>query len=263
LLFAVFTFGQETTAGLQGTVKDSSGAVIKGAQVTVTANTLVGQKTISTDSSGYYRFANLPPGAYTVTVGAPGFSTSKNQGLVLEVGHLPTVNFSLEVGKTQTVVEVSGETPAIDVGTNHTMTNVTEDIINNVPHGDSYQSMIQFSPMARNEPLGGAHGGTGGAMPGSSGNGQQYGYSIGGAADSSPVPSLQQTSNGSILGLRYDPSSSGAQQVQFGGGFDAAAQVYQPKQDHYRYLQPGFAVGGPIVKDRLWFFAGLAPFVQS
>ena len=60
LLFAATVFAQETTAGLQGTVKDPSGAVVANATVVVTANTLVGDKTIKTDSNGYYRLANLP-----------------------------------------------------------------------------------------------------------------------------------------------------------------------------------------------------------
>ena len=343
LIFAAGAMAQETTAGLQGTVKDQSGALVPNAQVTVVGTKLLGDKTVKTDNSGKYHFANLPAGIYTVTVKAEGFAIVKEQGLALETGHLPTVDFTLQIGKAAEVVEVSGAAPVIDVTTNQTMTNVTEDIINNVPHGDSYQSMIQFSPMARNEPLAGGVGGTtgngGGAMPGSSGNGQPYGYSIGGGADSengyliegqdtenisggysaanvpfqfiqevqiktsgieaehggalggvvnvimkkgsnafhgslfgtyetdalnaAPRPNPAESSQGSGLGLRYDPNSSGNQLGQFGGGFDAAAQEYQPTKDHYRFIQPGVTIGGPIVKDRLWFFAGFAPYVQS
>ena len=55
---------------------------------------------------GYYRFTNLPPGAYTITVTAPGFDTLKREGLILEVGHLPTVNLELTVGTVKSVVVV-------------------------------------------------------------------------------------------------------------------------------------------------------------
>src|SRR5258708_26686997 len=89
LLFAASVFAQETTAGLQGTVKDPSGAVVSGAQVVVTADTLVGSKTATTDASGYYRFANLPAATYTVTVKAAGFSTAHKDGVVLGTGHPP------------------------------------------------------------------------------------------------------------------------------------------------------------------------------
>ncbi len=65
LLFVGYTFAQETTGGIAGTVKDPSGASVPDATISVTASSLVGTKTVQTDSSGYYRFANLPPGSYT------------------------------------------------------------------------------------------------------------------------------------------------------------------------------------------------------
>lgn len=76
-LFAPALLAQETTGGLQGTVADSSGAVVAGASVTVTAPTLVGSKETKTDAAGYYRFANLPPDTYTVVVKAQGFEPGR------------------------------------------------------------------------------------------------------------------------------------------------------------------------------------------
>ena len=61
MLFTASVSAQETTGGLQGSVKDPSGAVIPGAKVVATAPTLVGSKETTTDASGYYRFANLRP----------------------------------------------------------------------------------------------------------------------------------------------------------------------------------------------------------
>jgi len=200
LLFATTLFAQETTAGLQGTVKDPSGAVVSGAHVVVTSDVLVGEKAVDSDANGYYRFANLPPGTYTVTVTATGFSTYKSAGLVLQTGHLPSVDVMLAVGTGSTVVEVNAGSEAIDVTTNHTMTNVTEDVIQDVPHGRSFQSVIQFAPSARNEPLEGNNigsNGTGGAPPGSTTNGQPYGFSVGGASDAenSYLVEGQETAN--------------------------------------------------------------------
>ncbi len=80
---------QETTGGLQGTVKDPSGAVVPGATVTVTTPTLVGSKVVVTDAAGYYRFANLPPGNYTITVKAQGFDTLKREGWTLKSAIFP------------------------------------------------------------------------------------------------------------------------------------------------------------------------------
>jgi hypothetical protein len=77
LLLCVAAFAQETTGGLQGTVRDPKGAVVPKARVEVTGTSLVGIKKMDTDASGYYRFANLPPGSYTLTVTAPGFTTTE------------------------------------------------------------------------------------------------------------------------------------------------------------------------------------------
>jgi hypothetical protein len=200
LLFVGSLFAQETTGALQGTVKDPSGAVVAHAQVVVTSNILVGNKTANTDASGYYRFANLPPGSYLVTVTAKGFRTTKREGLIIEIGHLPTIDITLEVGGTDTVVEVSGATPAIDVTQNTTQTNITEDIVQDVPHGRSFQSVIQFAPSARNEPLEGNNvgsNGTGGNAPGSTTNGSDHGFSIAGGSDAenSYLVEGQETAN--------------------------------------------------------------------
>ncbi len=64
LLFVSAAMAQETTGGIQGTVKDPSGAVVPNAHVVVTGSALVGSKEADTDTAGYYRFANLPPGIY-------------------------------------------------------------------------------------------------------------------------------------------------------------------------------------------------------
>jgi hypothetical protein len=327
LLLVANAFGQETTGGLQGTVKDPSGAVVNKATIELTGTSLVGSKKLETDSSGYYRFANLPPGTYTITVKASGFSELKREGITIEVGHLPTLDLSLAVGAAGTVVEVTGEAPVIDVTTNTNQTNVTGEELADVPHGYSFQSVIQFAPMARNEPLGGMSSGmtgnAGGSTPGSSGNGLGYGFSIGGAADSEstylvegqdteniaggasnanvPFQFIQEVQvktsgieaeHGGALGgvinvvmkkgsnayhgslfatyesdgadanqtnafLRYDPT------VTPPTGVDPDPQNYQPVQDHFKVVQPGFSVGGPIVKDRLQFFLGFAPQINT
>jgi len=181
---------QETTGGLQGTVKDPSGAVVPNAHVAVAGAALVGGKELDTDSSGYYRFANLPPGTYKLNVTAKGFATTKRD-VVVEVGHLPTVDFALEVGASSTIIEVTSTAPAIDVTTTQNLTNITQETLDNTPHGYSFQSVIQYAPMARSEPLAGGSagltGGVGGSLPGSSGNGLAVGFSIGGAADRRPA----------------------------------------------------------------------------
>jgi len=323
---------QETTGGLQGTIKDPSGASVPNAHVVVAGSALVGNKEADTDSSGYYRFANLPPGTYAITVTAKGFSTVRRE-LPIEVGHLPTVDFALEVGSAATTVEVTGEAPLIDVTTSRTMTNITQDVVQLIPHGESFQSVIQFAPSARNEPLAGGVGtsnfkSTGGCSPTGCSNGQAAGYQVGGAADSenSYLVEGQDTANniggyshtnvpfdfiqevqvktsgveaehGGALGgvanvimkkgsnnwhgsvvaqynasglngspndfARYNPSSSGSAITDGSGnvlaGLDPDYQQYEPKKDKTKDFFPGFTLGGPMLKDRVWFFVGFNP----
>lgn len=327
LLFAAlcttFVVAQETTGGLQGTVKDTSGAVVPNATITIAGSNLVGTKSQTTDSNGYYRFANLPPGNYTLTVSAKGFNSLRRSEISIGVGHLPTLDLALKVGATETVVEVTGEAPVIDVTTTRTMTNVTPDVLADVPHGRSFQSVIQFAPSARNEPLASMAGGTGGSLPGSSGNGLGVGFSIGGAADSEnaylvegqdtenisggyskanvPYQFIQEVQvktsgieaeHGGALGgvvnvvmkkgsnqwhgqvftywegdsvdadnnntfLQYDPYGTNNDLI------DPSTQLYTGKKDSFRFLQPGVTIGGPILKDKLWLFAGFAPQLNS
>ena len=108
-------FAQETTGGLQGTVKDPSGAVVSGATVDVTGPSLIGKKSVTTDSGGYFRFANLPPGTYTLAVTAPNFRSYKQEGVAIATGHLPSIDVTLQVGTASETVEVTGAAPIVDV----------------------------------------------------------------------------------------------------------------------------------------------------
>lgn len=213
LLFSSVVLAQETTGGLQGTVRDPAGAVVPNASVEVTSSALVSPKRIVTDNGGYYRFVNLPPGTYTLTVSASGFSKLKRDGIVLQVGRIPTIELALKVGAQDTVVEVSSTAEGIDVTSTATNTNVTSDVIADVPHGRTFQSVIQFAPSARNEPLAGGSlnanagvtgsaGGTGngGSSPGNGGNGNQFGYSIAGGADSENSYLVEGQETASLIG---------------------------------------------------------------
>jgi Carboxypeptidase regulatory-like domain/TonB dependent receptor len=197
---ATAAYAQETTGGLQGTVKDGSGAVLPNTTVTISNPSLVGGKATTTDKQGNYRFTNLPPGPYVLTAAAKGFTTVRREGLIIEVGHLPTIDLTMAVGGETTVVEVSAAAPVIDVTTVTTQTNITQDVIQQVPHGRSYQSVIQFAPSARNEPLMGStrsSNGTGGVSPGNGSNGSAYGFSVAGGSDSenSYLVEGQETAN--------------------------------------------------------------------
>lgn len=190
-------WAQETTGGLQGTVKDPTGAVVAKAHIVLNGTGLVGAKESDTDTSGHYNFANLPPGIYEATVTATGFSTLKQGNISIDVGHLPTVDFTLQLGSISSTVEVTSSAPLIDVSTTHNITDLSQQDLQNLPHGYSFQSVLQFAPQVRNEPLeGGAVGpnasantanaaSTGGQSPaGTATNGGAFGFSAAGGADS-------------------------------------------------------------------------------
>jgi hypothetical protein len=147
-------YGQETTAGLQGTVKDSSGAVIANAAVEISGPALIGTKKLNTDAGGNYRFVNLPPGTYTVTTVAQGFRTSRQENINLQVGRFPTLDITMEIGAVAESVEVNAQSLMIDVTQSKVQTNISDNLLMNVPtQSRSFQSVIQFAPGARTEPL--------------------------------------------------------------------------------------------------------------
>ena len=152
-LLVAASFAQETTAGLQGIVKDPQGAVVSKATVTVTGTGLIGIKKVETDASGYYHFANLPPGTYTITATAQGFRTLKQSGISLIAGALPSIDLKLEIGGVEQTVEVSSAAPLVDVTQSKVQTSVSEDVLASIPKGRSFQSVIPFAPGARQEPL--------------------------------------------------------------------------------------------------------------
>ena len=242
LTVSAMAFGQETTGSIQGTVKDATGAVIPGAKVTASTPTLVGTKSATTDGKGYYHFANLPPGSYTVTVEAKGFSSLKRQGLELEVGHSPSIDLTLAVGSEATVVDVTSAAPAIDVTSVTTQTNITQDVVNYVPHGTSFQSVIQFAPAASNEPLMGSTmtNGTGGTSPGSQTNGNSYGYSVAGGSDSENSYLVEGQETANLIGGyshtsvpfdfidQVEIKSSGIQ-AEYGGALGGVVNVVMKK----------------------------------
>src|SRR5215475_11304876 len=142
-------FGQETTGGIKGYVKDKSGATVAKAEVELTSSALLASRKGETDSAGYFYFQLLPPGDYAVTVTSNGFRTYKQTGILLETGKLPTLEIVLEVGAVTQTVEVSGQAPIVDTTSSKVAVTIPEDVIENVPKGRSYQSLISLAPGAR------------------------------------------------------------------------------------------------------------------
>lgn len=114
LLFAAGSFAQLPTAKIVGTVKDSSGASVPGAMVRVTNVDTNITRTLMSAADGSYNTLELPTGNYQIEVTASGFKSEIHKGITLQVTDAPVINFTLEVGATSQQVTVTGEVPQVD-----------------------------------------------------------------------------------------------------------------------------------------------------
>ncbi|HST53855.1 MAG TPA: carboxypeptidase regulatory-like domain-containing protein [Pyrinomonadaceae bacterium] len=121
-------FAQETTGTINGTVKDSTGAVVKGATVTVTDESKrVVVRTVTTGDEGEYSIPTLPVGTYTVTVESPNFKKSVQTGVKLDVNQRYTVDVALEAGNIAEVVTVQADPVTVELTTPAVSTVITGD----------------------------------------------------------------------------------------------------------------------------------------
>lgn len=113
LLANIGVLGQ-TSAAIQGQVTDQSGAVIPGATIAVTNTATSVTQTTKSDSSGNYRVPALPAGTYDVAIEASGLQKELAKGLILDVGRNTVQNFQLKVAQASEVVTVEGEVPIVE-----------------------------------------------------------------------------------------------------------------------------------------------------
>lgn len=140
---------QSTTADVVGTVMDSSGAVIPGATAELT-NVDTGEKhAITSSGSGEYTFTLLKPGRYSLTVTAPGFKVFKVNSFALAVGDRSRQDSRLDVGGTGEVVTVDAAPPALHTDTSALITTVTEKATQELPlNGRNFINLVQVIPGA-------------------------------------------------------------------------------------------------------------------
>src|SRR5437588_9014082 len=109
LSFGATMIWAQATAQISGSVKDQSGAVLPGVEVTATQTATGAKRNAITDETGSYILQNLPIGPYTIEAALPGFKTYLQSGIILQVGTTPTVNAVLEVGQVNDQVEVRAD----------------------------------------------------------------------------------------------------------------------------------------------------------
>ena len=142
---------QETTAAVQGTVTDPTGAVVPNAKIIATSESLVTPAITTSDSHGFYRLNALPPGKYTITVTGSGMAATATD-LNLSAGDLPNLNIHLTTSGTEAVVDVSASVAMVDVTQSKVETTISNDILQEIPKGRSFQSVIALLPVPVRNP---------------------------------------------------------------------------------------------------------------
>jgi hypothetical protein len=148
LLAASQCAAQLITADILGTVTDAAGAVVPNAKVTVVNAATSATRTLQTNGSGDYVFNLLPPGSYTVTVESPSFKKSVSN-VTLVAGDRARVDALLQVGETNQVVEVTATTPALQTDSSTVRDTVSAQSVQDLPlNGRNYITLVETAPGA-------------------------------------------------------------------------------------------------------------------
>jgi hypothetical protein len=141
-------FAQSVSSGtIEGTVKDESNGVLPGVTVTVSSPQLqVGMLVQVSDSSGNYKFIDLPAGTYRLKAELPGFTTSIRDDLRLTVGFNARVDLILKVGAMEESVTVSGQSPVVDVTNTTASVAFTKEVLDSIPRGRDLQNVFAMAP---------------------------------------------------------------------------------------------------------------------
>jgi len=283
---ALSAVAQTGTSNITGTVRDSAGAAVPGATVTAKSEATGVASTQTTNDSGLYAFTALPVGNYTITVEKQGFKTVQNTKNALEVGTPLTVDVALEPGAVSETVTVIGGTEQLQTA-NATMGNVVEQkAIEALPlNGRNPLTLLLLEPGVVQRSFGGA--GSGVHVNGA--RDRAYNVTIDGieANESSvpnPVSNLYRINPDNVQEFKVTTNNATAEEGRNSGAsisiatrsgtsefhgtgfgffrneafnsndfFSNAQKTPKPK---IRMFQYGFELGGPIKKNKTFFFGG-------
>lgn len=137
-------FSGSTTGAISGTVKDTQGKTVVGANIEIKQKETNLERKVKVAETGIYNLSQLPPGLYEIKVNAEGFS-QQSQKLTINIGRTLVVNFVLSIGDTSAVIEVNSSAPN-DIEKTESSTNIVETSINNLPI--NIRNFLDFSTTA-------------------------------------------------------------------------------------------------------------------
>ena len=286
--------GASSTGTIQGRVADAQGAVLPGVTVTATSPSSIGILTSVTSDTGNYRFPAVPPGTYGLSFELSGFNNLKREGVEIRLGFTATVNVELALATLQETVTVSGQSPIIDTTATRTVQNFKLSELQSIPNGRDMWSLLAVTPavqMSRID-VGGNRAGTQTGYTAYGFNGQvrvliegiNTTEGTGGAGFYFDYSSLEEVFLGTS-GQSAEMPNPGVQSqfIAKSGGNQFSGEVYMdwynnslqgsnipdsytvptafnnsPIRAHSNeidgYRDWALNVGGPVVKDKVWWF---------
>jgi hypothetical protein len=282
---------QEQTGVLQGRAADSSGAVLPGVTVTVSGPTILGgARSTTTSDQGTYRIPAIPIGLYTVSFELSGFQTAVFKDIRVQAGATFSVDAQLGVGTVQETVTVSGASPIIDTAATDVSFTYTKELMNTIPNARDVWAMVSQAPgmtttvinvggtNTGNQTQFRAHGTdprqntfilAGANVTDNSGTGgSQFYYDI----DSFDEMQIEMNSHGADIQspgviLNMVPRSGtnlfrGTGSLYYGNDkvqsnnvdADLRARGVDRASNLHSYFDGGADLGGPILRDKVWFW---------
>jgi len=277
LLAALFllsgpAFAQTTVGKLKGEIVDQADTPLAGVKMNLTSDALQGSREIITGEDGRFQFLALPPGTYRIDIEKEGFKTIIRTNLVVSIGKTVSLKMVMELPEVGETVEVIDRRPLIDTESTTQSMSLNADFLKNLPSGRSFQDVVQFLP-----------GVTGGGNPNINGGTLQSNqYYLDGSNTTDPVTgtfsmnfNFDAIEDLEVITAGYDArynqglggtinivTKSGGNTFEgtFSGyyetsGLQAAGSAYNTqRRSDFDRLEGNASLGGPIVKDRFWFY---------
>ena len=280
---------QVSSAQITGVITDSSGAALPHAKALIVSKDTGSTREVQSNDAGEFNAPALDPGHYRITIEAPGFDTYVNEAIVLTIGEKRSLSFTLSVGKTAQTVDVSSGEPMLNTTSGEISQVIDQRSITELPlNGRDPSSLVFLTTGVTNvlaSPIGLSPGGT--AFPtetnASAGGGRQGStfYLLDGSPNmdtylpaAAPFPNSDATQEFRVLSNNFDarygyaPGAVVSIQTRngtnnfHGGIFEFlrnndlnAANYFTHNVDSLKRNQFGGYLGGPIFKDKLFFFA--------